>query len=81
VRLDAFDITRRAREAYGPDGRPAVPKVAAWPISPFESEGLRVRHVEDPVVPEPSRRDESAEGCQTCQAPDDEFVWTDGRWR
>jgi hypothetical protein len=50
MRLDASDITRRAREAYGPDGRLALPKVAHWPIRPYEVEGLRMRPVEDPVV-------------------------------
>ena len=80
-RLDAFDITARAREAYGPDGRLALPKVAHWPIAPFELDGLKVRHVEDPVVPEPPRRGESPEDCPTCEAEDDAFVWSGDRWR
>lgn len=81
MRLDAFDITRRAREAYGPDGRLALPKVAHWPIRPFETDGLTVRLVEDPVVPEPPRRGEAPEDCWTCTADDDAFVWADERWR
>ena len=81
VRLDPFDITARAREAYGHDGRPALPPQAGWPIFPFETRGLRVRAVEDPVVPEPPRRGESQEECSTCAAPDEDFVWTDDRWR
>lgn len=81
LRLDAVDIIRRAREAYGPDGRPALPPQVTWPIFPFETDGLRVRRVEDPVVPEPPRRGESAEDCWTCKAGDDAFVWSDHRWR
>ena len=82
LRLDAFDITRRAREAYGPDGRPSVPRMASWPIFPFEAEGLRVRTVEDPVVPEPPRHgEEGREGCRTCAAPDEGFLWAGDRWR
>ncbi len=81
-RLDAFDITRRAREAYGVDGRPAVPRMAGWPIFPFEVDGLCVRAVEDPVVPEPPRHGEDGpDGCWTCAAPDEGFLWAGERWR
>ena len=80
-KLDAVDIIRRARQAYGPDGRPALPPQVNWPIFPFETDGLRVRRVEDPVLPEPPRHGESAGDCSTCQAPDDAYVWTDERWR
>lgn len=79
--LDPFDITRRARAAYGPDGRPALPKTAHWPIFPFAVDGLLGRPLEDPVVPEPPRRDERADECHSCRAPDDEYLWTDDRWR
>ena len=82
LRLDAADSTRRAREAYGPDGRLALPKVAHWPIRPYEVEGLRMREVEDPVIPEPPRSGESGpEDCWTCKADDEHFVWSDARWR
>jgi len=80
-RLDPFDITRRAREAYGPDGRPALPKTAGWPIFPFDPDGLRGRALEDPVLPEPARHGEAEEDCSTCATPDEEFVWVDERWR
>ena len=40
--MDAFDLTRRAREAAGPDGRLALPKQVGWPIFPFETDGLRM---------------------------------------
>lgn len=81
VRLDAADITRRARDAYGPDGRPALPPQAGWPIFPFETDGLRVTPVEDVVLPEPPRSGERAEDCWTCKEAEDAFVWTDARWR
>lgn len=81
VRLDAFEITARARAAYEPGGRPALPHTATWPIFPFEIDELQVRRLEDPVVPEPPRRDEAADDCATCARPDGRFVWTDERWR
>ena len=80
-RLDAVDIVRRAREAYGPDGRPALPLQAHWPIFPFETDGLRVRAVADVVEHEPPRSGENVDECQTCQEDDEAFLWTDERWR
>ena len=80
-RLEAADITRRARESYGPDGRPGLPPQVRWPIFPFETYDLRARPLEDVVQPEPPRRGEAAEECSTCAMTDDEFVWTDARWR
>lgn len=80
LRLDAFEMTARARDAYTPEGRPGLPHTARWPIFPFETDGLRVRRIEDPVLPEPPRRDETADDCGTCRKADAEFVWTDERW-
>ena len=40
-----------------------------------------MRHVEDPVLPEPTRRGETTGDCSTCQSADDHFVWNDDRWR
>lgn len=80
VRLDAFELTERARDAYGPDGRPAHPHTARWPIFPFVTETLLVRTLEDPVLPEPPRRDETADDCGTCAKADGDFVWTNERW-
>ncbi len=79
--LDAFAITAAARRAYGSDGRLSLPHTAHWPIFPFETDNLEVRHVEDPVVPEPPRRDEAVADCSTCQSDDDRYVWNDERWR
>ncbi len=79
VKLDAVDIIRRAREAYGPDGRLPLPPQAHWPIFPFETDGLRVRAIDDVVEPEPPRSGESAADCRTCKEVDGSFVWTDRR--
>ena len=81
LRLDPVELTARARSAYGPDGRLALPVTAQWPIFPFETEDLRMRHLEDPVLPEPPRRDETADSCKTCQGGENEFIWSDARWR
>lgn len=79
--LDPFQITGRARDRYGADGRPALPPQAGWPIFPFETDGLRSRPLDEPVLPEPPRHGESAADCRTCSEPDEAFVWTDARWR
>jgi len=55
--------------------------VAHWPIFPFATEGLRVKALEDPVLPEPPRRDEDVSACTVCARPDDTFVWSGERWR
>ena len=79
-RVDASDITGRARDACGADGRLGLPVQARWPIFPFEADGLRMRALDDPVLPEPPRRDETAEDCWTCREPDEAFVWTGESW-
>ena len=80
-RLDAFDITLRARETYGADGRLALPKQTGWPIFPFETEGLRMQELRDPEIPEPPRNGEDGpEGCWTCAEGRGDLVWEDERW-
>ena len=79
--IDPFVITAQARAVAGPDGRSALPRVAHWPIFPFETEGLQVRALNDPVLPEPPRRDEDVGTCTVCARPDDQFVWAGARWR
>ena len=80
-RLDAFDLTLRAREASGPDSRLALPKQVGWPIFPFETDGLRMQAVRDPEVPEPPRNGEAGpEECWTCTGGRGELVWEDDRW-
>ncbi|MBF0689484.1 MAG: hypothetical protein IR158_17175 [Cellulomonas sp.] len=79
--LDVPGLVARARAASGADGRLAVGDIAGWDTFPFEREGLRLRALEDPVVPEPPRRDEDAATCGRCACPDEHFAWTDGTWR
>ena len=81
ARIHAADIVGRARAGSAPDGRLALPKLTTWPIFPFEPEGLRMRPLEDPVVPEPPREGEAGGPCSTCQTPDEAFVWAGARWR
>ncbi|HUR22302.1 MAG TPA: hypothetical protein VMZ73_00370 [Acidimicrobiales bacterium] len=80
-RLDGFDITLRAREASGADGRLAPPKQAGWPIFPFDTEGLRMQELRDPELPEPPRNGEDGpEHCSTCTRGRGDIVWQDDRW-
>lgn len=79
--LDVAGIVARARAAAGPDGRAAVGSIADWETFPFERDGLRLRPLDDPTVPEPPRHDEDAATCRRCARPDDDFAWTDDTWR
>jgi diadenosine tetraphosphate (Ap4A) HIT family hydrolase len=80
-RIDAFDITQRAREAAGADGRLALPKQVGWPIFPFDTDGLRMQELRDPVLPEPPRNGEAGpEECWTCSHGRGDLVWQDDRW-
>ena len=51
----------------GDDGRLSPGAMASWEVFPFEREGLRVRRLEEYVVPEPDRR-KAPEDCKTCTA-------------
>jgi hypothetical protein len=78
--LDAELFTERVRAAYGPAGRLDPPQLTEWDIFPFEGE-LLVKHLADPVLPEPPRQGEDPATCD-CQArSDDSYLWTDERWR
>lgn len=81
-RLDAFDVTLRAREAAGPDGRLGLPKQVGWPIFPFDTDGLRMQEVRDPELPEPPRDGEDGpEGCWRCTGGGGgDVVWEDEHW-
>lgn len=80
-RLDPVDITARAREGCGPDGRLVLPRQSRWPIFPFDTVGLTMTELEDPVLPEPPRRGERPGDCWTCRGDDASFVWSDEAWR
>lgn len=58
-----------------------LPEFVTWDIFPFEGD-LRTRPLEPPVLPEPPRRGEDGpDGCEACALGDDEYIWTDERWR
>jgi hypothetical protein len=57
----------RVQAAVGDDGRLSPGPMASWDVFPFEREGLRVRLLEEYVVPEPDRRKAPAD-CKTCAA-------------
>jgi diadenosine tetraphosphate (Ap4A) HIT family hydrolase len=79
--MDPYEITRRAREVAGPDGRLALPKQVGWPIFPFETDGLRMQELRDPVLPEPPRNGEAGpDDCWTCREGRGHLVWEDERW-
>ncbi|WP_329500093.1 hypothetical protein [Kitasatospora herbaricolor] len=71
--LDGLPIGRRPQ--LRADGVPS------WDIFPFEGE-LRVKVLDEPVLPEPPRQGEAgAEECDQCARPDSDFLWTDEHWR
>ncbi len=78
--LDPAELTARARAAYGPDGRPALPESAGWDIFPFEG-ALLVKPLADPVLPEPVRAGADPASCPACTSADASYLWTDERWR
>jgi len=78
----AHQTVRRARQAEqaAPDGRLPLPSSTAWSSFPYEGD-LRVRPVEDVVLPEPPRHGEGGVDCGACAAPDEAYLWTDDQWR
>lgn len=80
ARLDVAGMVARARAAEGPDGRLPLGDVTAWDIFPFERDGLRLRTLDDPVKETP-RGGEDPTSCPLCAASDEEYAWTDSRWR
>jgi hypothetical protein len=68
------EFLERVQAAVGDDGRLSPGAMASWDVFPFEREGLRVRPLEEYVVPEPDRRKAPAD-CKTCAAlRDDDLV-------
>jgi diadenosine tetraphosphate (Ap4A) HIT family hydrolase len=51
-----------------------------WDTFPFEG-NIRPRALEPPVESEPPRVGERGVDCPSCVAGDDEYIWTDERWR
>lgn len=78
----ASQTVRRVRqiEQAAPDGRLPLPSYVAWPSFPYDGD-LRVRRVDDVVLPEPPRQGEGGVDCAACAAPDEAYLWTDDDWR
>lgn len=57
-----------------------MPPVGDWDTFPFEGE-MRPRPLRAPVDREAPRFGEGGVDCRRCAAPDDEYIWTEGRWR
>ncbi len=47
---------------------------------PFAGD-LRVKPLDDLVIPEPERAGVDPADCRSCRRPDDDYVWTDENWR
>ncbi|NUP49997.1 MAG: hypothetical protein HOW97_22195 [Catenulispora sp.] len=55
--------------------------IPGWEIFPFEGE-LKVKLLEEPVLPEPPREGEpGGQECRACAAADDAYIWADEHWR
>jgi diadenosine tetraphosphate (Ap4A) HIT family hydrolase len=57
-----------------------TPPVETWDTWPFDGE-IRPRVLSPPVEREAPRHGEGGVDCHGCSASDDEYVWTNERWR
>lgn len=57
-----------------------VPPVEGWDTWPFDGK-LSVRPLQPPVEREKPRSGEGGVDCHACTAPDEEYFWTNDRWR
>ncbi len=57
-----------------------MPPVHEWETFPFEGD-LRPRPLQPPAVDEIARHGSGGVDCQRCTASDEEFLWTNERWR
>jgi diadenosine tetraphosphate (Ap4A) HIT family hydrolase len=55
--------------------------VADDPLFPLDGE-IRVKPLDDPILPEPRRRGEpGGEACGSCEDPGERLIWKSARWR
>ena len=57
-----------------------MPPVWEWETFPFDGD-MRPRPLQPPVERERPRHGEGGVDCYRCGAPDDEYLWTNERWR
>jgi hypothetical protein len=67
------ELYARAKDAL------RAPPVEEWKTWPFQG-SVRPRALEPPAA-EPARHGEGGNGCGRCAAGDDEYLWTNDRWR
>jgi hypothetical protein len=72
-------LLERIRAVEAEHGRLPMPDMASWDIFPFEGD-IRVRLVDDPVVPEPPRSGEGGGPCFACDDGATRAIWADDRW-
>jgi hypothetical protein len=80
VPLTPQEFYDRARAHADAEGRLPMPEQSMWEIFPFETDGLRTKPFEPPVLPEPPRHGEGGAGCSRCADPMKGAVWSDERW-
>ena len=68
------ELYERAKDAL------RMPPLEEWETWPFEGE-LRPRPLQPPTAEERPRVGAGGEDCWACEASDEEFLWTDERWR
>jgi diadenosine tetraphosphate (Ap4A) HIT family hydrolase len=68
------ELYERAKDAL------RMPPLDEWDTWPFEGD-LQPRELLPPVAEEPPRVGAGGVDCWACNASDDEFLWTDERWR
>jgi len=57
-----------------------MPPVEEWESFPFEGD-MRPRELQPPAERDPARHGEGGVDCGRCSASDEEYLWTDERWR
>jgi diadenosine tetraphosphate (Ap4A) HIT family hydrolase len=57
-----------------------MPPLAEWDTFPFDGE-MRPRQLEPPTEVDRPRSGEGGIDCEICGRPDEEFLWTNERWR
>jgi diadenosine tetraphosphate (Ap4A) HIT family hydrolase len=57
-----------------------MPPVEGWDTFPFEG-AMQPRALQPPAEVDPPRHGADGINCRSCNAPDDEYLWTNERWR
>ncbi len=74
------ELFARASASAGAEDRLAPPPVAEWDTFPFEGD-LRVRPLRPPLEAEAPRHGEGGVDCLRCESRDEDYLWTNERWR